>query len=90
MKEKDAILMAFAVLDDLETITPSWRDLTDDEKKTVADAKDVLARQYIAMTLYDCKCDSGHESEFFNDRLQADIVAYHQRADKWPEVKKED
>lgn len=81
---KDQILIAYAVLEDLEVVAPSWHKLTDDELKTVSDAKDVLARQYIALTLSDCKNDSGHASEFFGDKLQADILAYHKRGDDWP------
>ena len=77
--------MAYAVMDDLETVSPG-RGLTGDERKTIADAKDVLARQYIELTLKDCKFDSGHESEFFGDQLQADIIAYHRRGDDWSDA----
>lgn len=87
---KDQILMAYAVMDDMETVAPTVRKLTDDELKAVADAKDVLARQYIELVLSGCKFGSGHESEFFGDKLQADIIAYHKRADAWPEAGKED
>ena len=81
--------MAYAVMDDIETVAPTVRKLTDDELKAVADAKDVLARQYIELVLSGCKYESGHESEFFGDELQADIIAYHKRADEWPEAGKE-
>ena len=87
---KDQILMAYAVMDDMETVAPTVRKLTDDEQKAVADAKDVLARQYIELVLSDCRYRSGQGSEFFGDQMQADIIAYHKRADEWPEAGKED
>jgi hypothetical protein len=90
LTSKDQILMAYAVMDDIETVAPTVRKLTDDELKAVADAKDVLARQYIELVLSGCKYESGHESEFFGDELQADIIAYHKRADEWPEAGKEE
>lgn len=86
MKDKDLLLMAYAVLDDMETCTPSSHNLTEDEKKMVAGAKDVLARQYTALTLADCRYDGRHNSEFFTDELRSDIIAYHKRADEWPDI----
>jgi len=90
LTSKDQILMAYAVMDDIETVAPTVRKLTDDELKAVADVKDVLARQYIELVLSGCRYRSGQGSELFGDQMLADIIAYHKRADEWPEAEKED
>jgi len=83
MTNKDTLMIAYGILTDLETYAP-YDKLTDEEQQTIAAAKDVLARRYTALTLVDCKYDSRHDSEFFSETLQADIIEYHRRADAWP------
>ena len=89
MTDKDTLMIAYGILTDLQTVAP-YGKLTDEEQQTIADAKDVLARQYTSLTLADCQCDSGHDSEFFNETLQADIIEYHRRADAWPTEQEKD
>ena len=84
MTDKDTLMIAYGILADLETVAP-YGKLTDEEQQTIVAAKDVLARQYTSLTLADCQYDSGHNSEFFNETLQADIIEYHRRADAWEE-----
>ena len=89
MTDKDTLMIAYGILTDLETVAP-YDKLTDEEQQAIAAAKDVLARQYTALTLADCQYDSGHNSEFFNETLQADIIEYHRRADAWEDRKSND
>jgi len=89
MTNKDTLMIAYSILTDLETVAP-YGKLTDEEQRAIADAKDVLARQYTAKTLADCQYDSGHASEFFSETLQADIIEYHRRADAWEDRKSND
>lgn len=84
MTDKDTLMIAYGILTDLQTLAPYGFKLTDEERQTIADAKDVLARQYTELTLADCQHDSGLEGEFFSETLQADIIEYHRRADAWP------
>ena len=89
MTDKDTLMIAYGILTDLQAVPP-YGELTDEEQQTIAAAKDVLARQYTALTLADCQYDSGHESEFFCETLQADIIEYHRRADAWEDRKSND
>ena len=89
MTDKDTLMIAYSILTDLETVAP-YGKLTDEERQAIADAKDVLARQYTALTQVDCQYDSGHKSEFFCETLQADIIEYHRRADAWPTEQEKD
>lgn len=84
MTDKDTMMIAYSILTDLETDAPYGGKLTDEEQQAIDAAKGVLARQYTGLTLADCQYDSGHDSEFFNETLQADIIEYHRRADAWP------
>lgn len=90
MTDKDTLMIAYGILTDLQTLAPYGFKLTDEERQTIAAAKDVLARQYTSLTLADCQYDSGHESEFFCETLQADIIEYHRRADAWEDGKSND
>ena len=89
MTDKDTLMIAYGILTDLQTVAP-YGKLTDEEQQTIDAAKDVLARQYTALTLADCQYDSGHKSEFFSETLQADIIEYHRRADAWKDKKSND
>lgn len=86
MTDKDTLMMAYGILTDLETVAP-YGKLTDEELQAIDAAKGVLARQYTSLTLADCQYDSGHDSEFFCETLQADIIEYHLRADAWEDKK---
>lgn len=90
MTDKDTLMIAYGILTDLQTVAPYGCKLTDEEQQAIAAAKDVLARQYTSLTLADCQYDSGHESEFFCETLQADIIEYHRRADAWPTEQEKD
>ena len=89
MTDKDTLMIAYSILTDLETVAP-YGKLTDEERQAIADAKDVLARQYTALTLADCRFDGNHNSEFFSETQQADIIEYHSRADAWEDRKSND
>jgi len=82
MTDKDYLLRAYCILDELKKVLKD-PVLSDEDMKAISDVKDVLARHYIIQTLADCQYDSGHDSEFFNETLQADIIEYHHRADAW-------
>ena len=90
MTDKDTLMIAYSILTDLETVAPYGFKLADEERQAIADAKDVLARQYTELTLADCQHDSGLEGEFFSETLQADIIEYHRRADAWPTEQEKD
>ncbi len=89
MTDKDYLLRAYCILDELKEVLKE-PNLSDEDMKAISAVKDVLARHYIIQTQADCQYNDNHVSEFFNETLQADIIEYHRRADAWENRKSND